>query len=485
MAKSVTSLSSTRRRRRVKEKWSGELMIEDRTSDRLTTLQVHDNTEKTSQVPSIYNMGDEQPRKRAIPRLANDKWTIEIIFTSIKTKDEKPRKGLTFCLEWCRDFANPEHYWPAGAAESLENTRQKTAERFSNCLHYYRDPSKELENEPYFTKTSHAVDLATGQLWVVRKYKDDTIKANELEIMSKLKAEFSSIVACLDFPNAGVRMEPDNGNLYDLVKGYCGKEPSNRPPGIWFGSAIRDILTALAILEDNGISHRNISMKSILVYDVDPVEDMYLFKLGHFGYGRDMAKKTKDPVAMPMPKHSDSLYVAPEIKAGGEHDTRSDVWSFGAVLCEVQRLLSNQVERPSAEDWQKKHAGSGNELAKMLAPKPGDRITASDLEDEYGNETPFPTQHFLAILPRTNNNAPAPSNRQPAIHDQGTQHVLPSQPPPRAPSTAAGHDPKAADPKAKVSTTTTAKPTTAKPAVAPQKDKPVQNEGPEQHRTGP
>lgn len=241
---------------------SGELMIEDRTSDRLTTLQVHDNTEKTSQVPSIYNMGDEQPRKRAIPRLANDKWTIEIIFTSIKTKDEKPRKGLTFCLEWCRDFANPEHYWPAGAAESLENTRQKTAERFSNCLHYYRDPSKELENEPYFTKTSHAVDLATGQLWVVRKYKDDTIKANELEIMSKLKAEFSSIVACLDFPNAGVRMEPDNGNLYDLVKGYCGKEPSNRPPGIWFGSAIRDILTALAILEDNGISHRNISMKA-------------------------------------------------------------------------------------------------------------------------------------------------------------------------------------------------------------------------------
>ena len=88
----------------------------------------------------------------------------------------------------------------------------------------------------------------------------------------------------------------------------------------------RDIATAIGILEDHKMIHRDIKPQNIFV------NDMGVYKLGDYGTARGLSSD-----AAAMSRKGTFNYMSPEIYNGQEADTRSDIYSLGIVL---YRLLN-------------------------------------------------------------------------------------------------------------------------------------------------
>ena len=88
----------------------------------------------------------------------------------------------------------------------------------------------------------------------------------------------------------------------------------------------KDIATALSILEDHRMIHRDIKPQNIFF------NDMGVYKLGDYGTARGLSS---DAVA--MSRKGTFNYMSPEIYNGQEADIRADIYSLGIVL---YRLLN-------------------------------------------------------------------------------------------------------------------------------------------------
>ncbi|MBQ6513409.1 MAG: protein kinase [Clostridia bacterium] len=88
----------------------------------------------------------------------------------------------------------------------------------------------------------------------------------------------------------------------------------------------KDIATALSILEDHRLIHRDIKPQNIFM------NDMGVYKLGDYGTARGLSA---DAVA--MSRKGTFNYMSPEIYNGQEADIRADIYSLGIVM---YRLLN-------------------------------------------------------------------------------------------------------------------------------------------------
>lgn len=92
-----------------------------------------------------------------------------------------------------------------------------------------------------------------------------------------------------------------------------------------------DICSALEICDKRNIIHRDVKPENIFI------NDFGFFKLGDFGIARKLENMTSG-----LSQKGTPLYMAPEVFAGNNYDSRADIYSLGIVL---YRLL-NQNRLP-------------------------------------------------------------------------------------------------------------------------------------------
>lgn len=121
----------------------------------------------------------------------------------------------------------------------------------------------------------------------------------------------------------------DGGDLRELLS--CD-EPLPWPVRL---SIAHDIASALAFIHSNGIIHRDLKSKNVLLR-----ADRTAL-LCDFGFARDADPKSPlasvrsaTPGTMTM-KVGTNLWMAPEVLAGGTYDREADIFSFGMLLVEL------------------------------------------------------------------------------------------------------------------------------------------------------
>lgn len=167
--------------------------------------------------------------------------------------------------------------------------------------------------------TSIVESLIDGQILVMKKIYG--VSSREASILASLPLhpnvveikrwfiEDSSVLVIL--------MEACNGgDLHEWAK-------SHQPDQATIMEIAKQLIGALAHIHHNGIIHRDIKPKNILVHN-------QVFKLGDFGVARHLLEGSMAETAVGTP-----FYLCPEICSGSQYDYKSDVWSLGCVLYEL------------------------------------------------------------------------------------------------------------------------------------------------------
>lgn len=152
----------------------------------------------------------------------------------------------------------------------------------------------------------------------------------EMGIMKRLNHQHvvHYVGSYTDRNDLGLIMSPiANCDLEAYLKDACkssGRHPTLRT---FFGC----LATALSYLHDEGIKHRDIKPKNVLVHRANVL-------LADFGISRDFLDTTSGPTAVTR------RYCAPEMAAYEGRNESSDVWSLGCVFLEMQNaLLDNDL----------------------------------------------------------------------------------------------------------------------------------------------
>lgn len=154
---------------------------------------------------------------------------------------------------------------------------------------------------------------------------------NEIQLMESLKG-IQNIVSVEDYKvvektdgigwNIYIRMEL----LTPFNTFFCGKKLTEEEV-IKLGC---DICTALEICGKRSIIHRDIKPENIFRNDFGD------FKLGDFGIARKLENMTGG-----LSKKGSPNYMAPEVAAGSDYDSRVDIYSLGIVL--YRQLNNNRL----------------------------------------------------------------------------------------------------------------------------------------------
>jgi calcium-dependent protein kinase len=144
---------------------------------------------------------------------------------------------------------------------------------------------------------------------------------------------------------------------------------------------VKQIVSALSYLHNNGIIHRDIKPENILLEDKS---DTPIIKLIDFGLARYNTKKKGNKVS------GSPFYISPEA-LGGDYDGKSDIWSVGIILyillCgyppfrgdnnfEIMKSVKKGKLVFPEEEWSSISDEAKDLIKKMLANKPKDRISA-------------------------------------------------------------------------------------------------------------
>jgi len=110
----------------------------------------------------------------------------------------------------------------------------------------------------------------------------------------------------------------NGGELFDRIvekKHYTEKEARD---------ACKILLGAVAFCHSKDIAHRDLKPENLLLLNKESDSAM---KIADFGFAKRVPKNGKLLTPCGTPR-----YVAPEIFAGGGHDTKVDMWSIGVII---------------------------------------------------------------------------------------------------------------------------------------------------------
>ena len=210
-------------------------------------------------------------------------------------------------------------------------------------LRYRYDPTYDKLGEGGFAKVFRAQDLyrnrrvalkfyetALGDRYSVQKELDKMMQLSHPNLITYYGMEIVE-VSTDDHPNAADRLQvgvmeyANGGDLDDFITAYPSMEQ--------IAKVVREILSGLAYLHQNGIIHRDLKPQNILLSKTDSI---WTAKIADFG----LAKQTAD-------SHLSSKllgtveYIAPEqldpLQFGnnGRLDTNVDLWALGVILAEI------------------------------------------------------------------------------------------------------------------------------------------------------
>lgn len=197
----------------------------------------------------------------------------------------------------------------------------------------YRARKSEFEKE-YYSAIKHIKIPVTDELYgeseeTRRKYYDGMLHTlmQEIEINNRLKGH-TNIVSYEEHFISPRESEPgyDVFIKMELLTSLTSRI-QNGP--VTLGEVVRlgeDICTALKVLRQEHIVHRDIKPTNILVHSGGH------FKLGDFGVARTLEQTVSN-----MSIKGSPAYMAPEVWRDGEGDYRVDIYSLGLVL---YRLLN-------------------------------------------------------------------------------------------------------------------------------------------------
>ena len=183
--------------------------------------------------------------------------------------------------------------------------------------------------------TTLVESLIDGQLLVMKKIyllsdKDKESAIREAQILSALPPH-DHIVAIkrwfIEADSLYLIMEACDCDLTDWIINNNTQSASEKREQIATEIALQ-IGKALDHIHSNGIIHRDIKPRNILV--VDSGDKKLLFKLSDFGIARKLGKNLLAETAIGTP-----YYLSPEICTGQPYDFKTDMWSLGCVIYEV------------------------------------------------------------------------------------------------------------------------------------------------------
>jgi serine/threonine-protein kinase len=106
----------------------------------------------------------------------------------------------------------------------------------------------------------------------------------------------------------------------------------------------RQMLVGLEVAHRQGIVHRDVKPKNVMVIDVSGIEAIKLFDFGIASNERAAIKLTLPGVAFGTPG-----YISPEMAKGDRVDARADVYSVGVTLFE---MVTGRLPFSGADDLQ-------------------------------------------------------------------------------------------------------------------------------------
>lgn len=136
--------------------------------------------------------------------------------------------------------------------------------------------------------------------------------------------------------------------------------PERRLPAAEAAEIAARAAEALGHAHREGVVHRDVRPENIMVQP-----ETGLVKVTDFGLGR-LAEKGRSAA---------SPYVAPEQRAGGPVDGRSDLYALGVTLCQ---LLTGRPPAELADAAAEVPEGFGEVVARAVAADPGERFQTGD-----------------------------------------------------------------------------------------------------------
>jgi len=214
--------------------------------------------------------------------------------------------------------------------------------------------SNPVQLGPRIWRVSHG-----GKLFLLKTAKDESAEALDM-----LKREYDlgcnlqhphivSPIEWLDESPAGPAI------LMEYWKGRTlGKYISENPPKAELERVFSQLLEAVAYLHRQSVIHNDIKPDNILITDVD--NDI---KLLDFGFSDD------DGHYLEKGMGGTRKYSSPELRAHGEIDCRSDIYSIGIVMKDLFGKKYSGISNKCSANSPEKRYSNVNELQKVWAKR--------------------------------------------------------------------------------------------------------------------
>jgi len=178
-----------------------------------------------------------------------------------------------------------------------------------------------------FSVVVKGTQKSTGKTFAVKKIKKSLVEGDDIKLLRReihimKKVDHPNILKLFEVYESEKKfylvMELVSGKeLFDKIveRGqYSEKDASN---------IVKQIVSAVAYLHDNGIAHRDLKPENILSAGAD---DQEIVKIADFGFSKNFDDEKL------MTSCGSPGYVAPEVLTCESYDNSVDMWSVGVII---------------------------------------------------------------------------------------------------------------------------------------------------------